>query len=182
MKRFTLTPLAIAALGWAFPVSASAQDATPAPPPHVSSPTVEVTPFVSIDSRGMSPIGAAFTFPLSSKFSIETELGFHRGEGNLNALSTSANLLYYLPRVGRVTPYLATGAGLAQYGVPIVRDSSVIATQPRVAFEVNAGGGLKVPVDENWGMRTDARWFKSFGRHASEHWRVAQGVSFDVGR
>jgi opacity protein-like surface antigen len=119
---------------------------------------------------------------LSSTFSIETELGFRRGEGHLNALSTSANLLYYLPRVGRVTPYLATGAGLAQYGVPIVRDGSVIATQPRVAFGVNAGGGLKVPVDENWGMRTDARWFKSLGRPASEHWRVAQGVSFDVGR
>ena len=51
-----------------------------------------------------------------------------------------------------------------------------------VTFEVNAGGGLKVSVDDTWGMRTDARWFKSFGRHASEHWRVAQGVSFDVGR
>jgi hypothetical protein len=31
-------------------------------------------------------------------------------------------------------------------------------------------------------MRTDARWFKSFGRDASEHWRVSQGVSFDVGK
>lgn len=56
----------------------------------------------------------------------------------------------------------------------------MIGTQPRIAFEVNAGGGLKVPVDDAWGMRTDVRWFKSFGRHAAEHWRIAQGVSFDV--
>jgi hypothetical protein len=53
----------------------------------------------------------------------------------------------------------------------------VIGTDPRIAFEVNAGGGLKVPVDETWDMRTDARWFKSFGRHASEHWRVSHGIS-----
>jgi hypothetical protein len=121
-------------------------------------------------------------FPLSSSFAIETEVGYRRGEGNINALTSSANLLYFLPRIGRITPYLATGAGLAQYGAPIVsREGLLIGTQPRVAFEVNAGGGLKVAVDENWGMRTDARWFKPFGRHASEHWRVAQGVSFDVG-
>ena len=101
----------------------------------------------------------------------------------MNALTTSANLLYALPQLGRATPYLATGVGLAQYGAPVTtHDSSLIGTETRVGVEVNAGGGLKVPVDENWGMRTDARWFKSFGRGASEHWRVSQGVSFDVKR
>jgi hypothetical protein len=142
-----------------------------------------VTPFISMDSRGSSPIGAAISFPLSSSFSIEAEVGYRRAEGRLNALSSSGNLLYALPRGGRTIPYLAAGAGLAQYGAPIVsRQGSVIGTDPRIAFEVNAGGGLKVPVDETWDMRTDARWFKSFGRHASEHWRVSHGVSFDVGK
>jgi hypothetical protein len=142
-----------------------------------------MTPFISIDSRGSIPVGAAISFPLGSVFRLETEVGYRRGEGNLNALSSSANLLYALPRIGRTMPYLATGAGLAQFGAPIVsRNGFVIGTNPRVAFEVNAGGGLKIPVDETWGMRTDARWFKSFGRHASEHWRVAQGISFDVAR
>ena len=42
--------------------------------------------------------------------------------------------------------------------------------------------GLKTKVDEKWDMRTDARWFKSFGRHSSEHWRVSHGVSFDVAK
>jgi hypothetical protein len=61
-----------------------------------------------------------------------------------------------------------------------IAGGSLIGTQPRVAFEVNAGGGVKILVDKTWGMRTDARWFKSFGRNASEHFRVSHGVSFDV--
>ena len=185
MQAFTMTPLAIAVLAWTLTASpASAQDATATPAPLTTvSPAIAVTSFVSIDSRGSTPVGAAISFPLSSDFSLETELGYRRGEGDMHALSSSLNLLYGLPRIGRVAPYLATGAGLAQYGVPIVaRNGSVIGTEPRGAFEINAGGGLRVPVDEKWGMRTDARWFKSFGRNASEHWRVSQGLSFDVKR
>jgi hypothetical protein len=32
------------------------------------------------------------------------------------------------------------------------------------------------------GLRTDARWFKSFGRQGSEQFRVAQGLSFGTGK
>ena len=185
MKAFTIAPLMIAALGLMLPVSpAGAQDAAViTAPPAAVSPAVQVTPFVSIDSRGSTPVGAAISFPLGASFSLETELGYRRGEGDMNALNTSVNLLYDLPRIGRATPYLATGVGLAQYGVPVVsRNSFVIGTEPRVGLEMNAGGGFRVPVDEKWGMRTDARWFKSFGRDASEHFRVSQGISFDVKR
>jgi hypothetical protein len=165
------------------PSPAFAQDATAPAPQTATSSTIEVTPFVAMGSNGSSPIGAAISFPVSSSFSVEAEVGYRRGEGNINALSSSANLLYALPRVGRTVPYLAAGAGLAEYGSPIaLADGSIVATQPRVAFEVNAGGGLKVPVDDTWGIRTDARWFRSFGRDASEHWRVSQGISFDVGK
>jgi hypothetical protein len=185
MKALTFRNLTIMVLASTLPASgASAQDAPPAPPRQTAaSPAIEVTPFVSMDSRGASPFGAAISFPLSSSLSIEAEVGYRRGEGRLNAVSSSANLLYTLPRLGRTSPYLATGAGLAQYGAPIVsREGSVIGTEPRITFEVNAGAGLKVPVDDTWGMRTDVRWYKSFGRNGSEHWRVAQGVSFDVGK
>jgi hypothetical protein len=183
MKTFTARTLPVMPLLLVAAVSpASGQDAT-APPQAATSPAVEVTPFVAMGSNGSSPIGAAISFPVGSSFSIEAEVGYRRGEGNINALSSSANLLYALPRVGRTVPYLAAGAGLAEYGSPIVApDGHLVGTQPRTAFVVNAGGGLKVPVDESWGMRTDARWFKSFGRDASEHWRVSQGVSFDVGK
>lgn len=184
MKPFTSTTLIVIAFAWTTsPSPASAQDATAPPPPLTRTPAVEVTPFVSMDSSGSSPIGAAISFPLGSSFNIEAETGYRRGEGHLNTLSSSANLLYALPRIGRTTPYLAAGAGLAQYGAPIVSPGgSVIGTEPRIAFEVNAGGGLKVPVADTWGMRTDVRWFKSFGRAGGEHFRVAQGISFDVGK
>jgi opacity protein-like surface antigen len=146
-------------------------------------PSIEEMPYVSIDSRGMIPIGAAVSFPLNSTFSIETEVDYRRAEGHLNALSSSANLLYNLPTIGRVTPYLAAGAGIAQYGSPIISPrGGIIGTQSAIAFEVNAGGGLKVPVDDSLDFRTDARWYKSFGRNSSDHWRISNGVSFDVGK
>jgi hypothetical protein len=51
-----------------------------------------------------------------------------------------------------------------------------------LALTVNAGGGVKVPMNDALDLRTDARWFKSFGRAGSEQFRVAQGISFDVGK
>ena len=36
-----------------------------------------------------------------------------------------------------------------------------------------------MPINDALGLRTDARWFKSFGREGSEQFRVAQGISFD---
>jgi hypothetical protein len=185
MKPFTFVNLTFVTIALATSAApANAQGATVTAAPHSTvSGGVEVTPFFSIDSRGSAPVGAAISFPLGSTFRIEAEFGYRQGEGNLHAPSSSANLLYALPRFGRTTPYLATGAGLALYGAPIVSPGgSPVGTEPRIAFEVNAGGGVKVPVTEAWQMRSDARWFKSFGRNASEHWRVSHGLSFDVGQ
>ncbi len=102
----------------------------------------------------------------------------------MNAVSSNVSLLYALPRIGRSTPYLEAGAGLEQYGAPLVLpEGSGIATHPKTTFAVNAGGGLYVPVDDKWRMRTDARWFRALGREgSSEHWRVAHGVSFGAGK
>ena len=152
----------------------AAQDAKP----------VQVTPYVAVGSDAASPVGAAVTFPVTSTLSVETDVAYRRGEGGIHALSSSASLVYSLPRVGRATPYVAGGVGLSQYGSPVFSsaDGPPIGTQPRVALTVNAGGGLKMPMTENMDLRTDARWFKSLGRQGSEQFRVAQGVSFDVGK
>ena len=145
--------------------------------------TVEVTPYVAIGSAAASPVGAAVTFPVTSTLSVETDVAHRRGEGDFHALSSSVSLLYSLPRVGQSTPYVAGGVGLAQYGTPVFSFSGPpIGTEPRVALTVNAGGGLKMPLNEKLDLRTDARWFKSFGRQGSEQFRVAQGISFDVGK
>lgn len=144
---------------------------------------VEVTPYLAVGSSGASPVGAAVTFPITSTLGVETDVAYRRGEGGIHALSSSASLLYSLPRVGQSTPYVAAGLGLSQYGAPIFSaDGPPIGTEPRVAMTVNAGGGLKMPMNDQLDLRTDVRWFKSFGRDGSEQFRVAQGLSFDVGK
>ena len=144
---------------------------------------VEVTPYVALGSDAASPVGAAVTFPLTSTLSVEIDTAYRRGEGSIHALSSSTSLLWSLPRVGRSTPYLAAGVGLSQYGAPVFSSSGPpIGTQRRVALTMNAGGGVKVPMNEKLDLRTDARWFKSFGPQGSEQFRVAQGISFDVGK
>ena len=149
-----------------------AQDAKP----------VEVTPYVALGSAAASPVGAAVTFPVTSTLSVETDVAYRRGEGNIHALSSNTSLLWFLPRVGQATPYVAGGVGL-RYGAPVFSSNGPpIGTQPRVALTVNAGGGLKMPMNEKLDLRTDARWFKSFGPQGSEQFRVAQGISFDVGK
>ena len=145
--------------------------------------SVEITPYVPLGSAGVSPIGTAVTFPVTSKLSVETDVAYRRGEGNINALSTNASLLWLLPSIGKSTPYLAGGIGLSQYGAPVfASDGPPIGTESRVAVTVNAGGGLKMPLNDKLGLRTDARWFKSFGNQGSEQFRVAQGLSFGAGK
>ena len=154
-------------------VPVGAQDAKP----------VEVTPYVALGSAAASPVGAAVTFPVTSTLSVETDVAYRRGEGNIHALSSNTSLLWFLPRAGQATPYVAGGVGLSQYGAPVFSSNGPpIGTQPRVALTVNAGGGLKMPMNEKLDLRTDARWFKSFGPQGSEQFRVAQGISFDVGK
>jgi hypothetical protein len=144
---------------------------------------VEVTPYVGLGSAAASPVGTAVTFPVTSSLSVETDVAYRRGEGRIHALSTNASLLWSLPRVGRSTPYLAAGVGLRQYGAPLFgANGPPIGTQPRLATAVNAGGGLKTPMNDALDLRTDVRWFKSLGREGSEQFRVAQGISFDVGK
>jgi hypothetical protein len=144
---------------------------------------VEVTPYVALGSAGASPVGATVTFPITSTLSVETDVAYRRGEGDIHALSSSINLMYFLPRVGQAIPYVVGGVGLSQYGAPVFSSNGPpIGTEPRVALTVNAGGGLKMPMNEKVDLRTDARWFKSFGKQGSEQFRVAQGISFDVGK
>src|SRR6187549_655956 len=110
--------------------------------------TVEVTPYVALGSAGASPVGTAVTFPLTSTLSVETDVAYRRGEGRIHALSSSTSLLYALPRVGQTTPYIAAGLGLSQYGAPVFSSTSrPVGTEPRVALTMNAGGGVKMPMN-----------------------------------
>ena len=143
---------------------------------------IEVTPYVALGSDAAPPVGTMLTVPLTPTLSLETELGYRWGEGDVHALSTSTSLLWLLPRVGQASPYLAAGVGLAQYGKPVFSlNGPPIGTQRSLAMTVNAGGGVKLPMNGNLDLRTDARWFKFIGQ-GSDEFRVAQGISFDVGK
>jgi hypothetical protein len=140
--------------------------------------TADVTPYLGIGSAGASPLGIAVTFPLTSTLALEMDTAYRNGEG-IRAFSTSGSLLYSLPRVGQATPYLAGGIGLSQYGSPVFSsEGRPIGSQSRLALTVNTGGGVRLPLNRTMSLRTDARYYKSFGNQGSEAFRVAQGISF----
>jgi hypothetical protein len=140
---------------------------------------VTITPFVSLGSPYSSRVGGAIAFPLNKETSLEAEFGYRRQE--LNAVSAHLSLIRDLPSLGRIKPYLAAGIGLEEYGAPLPQPNGRVATIGRMALSVNAGGGVKVPVDETWGIRADARWFNGIGDQAGEHWRLFNGVTFKTG-
>jgi hypothetical protein len=173
MKMGLCTAVTTLAALTLIPGSAAAQ-------PQDNPPAITVTPYVSLGSPYSSRVGAAIAFPLTDQTSLEGEVGYRRQE--VNALSAHLSLLQDLPRIGRIRPYLAVGIGLEEYGTLVPQPFGTLATVGRMALAVNAGGGIEVPVDENWGVRADARWFNGVGELAGEHWRLFNGVTLKAGR
>jgi hypothetical protein len=173
MTRQLLTPAVFVILLTTGGLPAAAQSTDKAAP-------VEVTPYASLGSYPSPRVGAAVTFRLTPTLSVESEVGYrHDTSGRLSA---AAGVLYDLPSMRRFKPYLAAGAGLEEYATASRLPDGALAEQRRTAFAINAGAGFKVPVDDNWGIRTDARWFNGLGRDAGEHWRLYNGVTFPTGR
>jgi len=175
MKRQSLTPavFAIVLATGGLPAAAQSTNVNHAAP-------VEVTPYASLGSYPSPRVGSAVAFRLTPTLSVESEVGYRRDV--TGRTSATASLLYDLPRIGRFKPYLAAGAGLEEFARASKLPDGALAAQRRTAFAINAGGGLRVPVDDNWGIRTDARWFNGLGRDAGEHWRLYNGVTFPAGR
>jgi hypothetical protein len=173
-QSLTLATLLLALTAAASP--AAAQSRTPS-----NQAAVEITPYVSsLGSYPSSRVGAAFAFRLAPRFSIESEVGYRRDVSG--RLSASASLVYDLPGYRRFRPYLVGGIGLEEYATASFRQSDgALLVQPRTAVAINAGAGLKVPIDDTWGIRTDARWFNGLGRDAGEHWRLYHGITVHPG-
>lgn len=143
---------------------------------------VQVTPYIATGTSGVSPVGAMVTFPITTTLSAETEMAYRPEEGLPDNLSFSVSLLQFLPKIGRAAPYVALGVGMSQYAAPVLGPAGPpIGTERRLAWTVNAGGGITIPVSPSLDLRTDARYFDSLGQGADQ-FRVAQGISFDVGR
>lgn len=173
MRNYPLvgfSAMVLVSMIWSAP--ARAQEANPG---VSNDPAVEITPFVSLGSPFSSTVGAAIAFAWTQNLSVEAEVGYRRQE--IGALSSNVSLLYDLRRFGRVTPYLAGGAGLEQYGTAMEIPTFGLVRQSRIAFALNAGGGVKVPVSDRFDFRTDARWFDGVGKFSSEHWRIYNGIT-----
>ncbi|MEQ1868564.1 MAG: outer membrane beta-barrel protein [Vicinamibacterales bacterium] len=136
---------------------------------------VEVTPYVALGSSTSWGAGGAVRWPVVGDLSLELDTSYRHAE--IGALNASVNLLYDVVTVGRVTPYVAAGVGLDQYGTPEVTGAGVLS-RARTGVAVNAGGGVRVRADENWGVRADARWVNGLGSRSGERWRVYNGVTF----
>jgi opacity protein-like surface antigen len=139
---------------------------------------VEITPYVLLGSANASGVGTAVRFPVTDRLGLEVETELQRAE--ITAVNIALSLVYDLPTIGRVTPYVAGGIGLVRHAKPIFAPHLVgIGTD--TAVTLNAGGGVRVPVTDRWGVRSDARWSHGKGRAAADQWRVFNGATLAVG-
>ena len=144
-----------------------------------AAPAAEVTPFVSLGSHFSSQIGAAISFAWTTNLDVEAEVGYR--QKGLNALGASVNLVYNLPPLGRMIPYVAGGVGLEQYETAIGVPTFGVLTLKNTAISTNLGGGVKVRITERVWFRSDARWLSPLGK-APEGWRFYNGATFGVGK
>ncbi len=90
------------------------------------------------------------------------ELGFQRGEGNINIAAFTGNAIFALPAAG-FTPYVIGGAGLYRVGVsaPAVQvngQSAFSITTSENDFGFNIGGGVKLPLSSSFETFVEARY------------------------
>jgi hypothetical protein len=82
----------------------------------------------------------------------------------------------------RFAPVRDAGAGVGQYLTSSEGPVFELLARQGTAFTVNAGGGIKVRIGDNWGFRTDARLVNVLARDAGDYGRLYNGVTFRFGR
>ena len=140
---------------------------------------IEITPYVLMGSASASGAGAAVRWPIGSRFGVELETELKRAE--VTAVNIALSLVYDLPAIGPVTPYVAAGIGLERFGKAFYRPDGEPLRGSDTGLTVNAGGGIRVPVNDRWGVRSDARWLHGSGRDAADKWRIYNGATLGVG-
>ena len=151
------------------PALAGAQQARPAagaqPPParEARDLPVQVTPFVSSGGESSS-VGVGVRWPFMSRLSLEFEAEYRRTLARPlyntlenNGVNGNVNLVVDMPALWRVRPYLLGGGGLEHYNF-LVQPEPYFFRDTGVSFVVNAGGGVRVPINDRFGIRTELRW------------------------
>jgi hypothetical protein len=159
---------------------AQAQETRPAADDRASPPrAIEITPYVLMGSATASGVGAAVRWPLGSRFGLELETELRRAE--ITAVNLAVSLLYDLPAIGRVTPYVAGGIGLQASGKAFYRPGGEILLGSDTGLALNAGGGVRAPLTDRWGFRSDARLVYGNVHDAPSRWRIYNGATLGVG-
>jgi opacity protein-like surface antigen len=139
---------------------------------------VEITPYAMLGSGTASGVGTAVRWPIGARLGVELETELRRAE--LTAVNVALSLIYDLPAIGRVTPYVAAGVGLERFGKQIFQGNGPPLFGSGTGLSLNAGGGVRVPVTDRWGVRSDARWRHGTGGNGDQ-WRIFNGATIGVG-
>ena len=87
----------------------------------------EIAPYAFLGSNASTGAGAAIRWPLAGPLSIEADMSSRRSA--VSPLSVNVGLLFDLPELARVTPYVAGGIGLDQYAFADTTPAGRIVTQ-----------------------------------------------------
>lgn len=134
-----------------------------------------MTPFFAIGDDVTPGAGGAFTWAWTGQLSVEAEASL-----GTDAARSSVSLLYRLPRLGRFALYLAGGGGVQRDEVTDVTPKG-FAVDKKTEFAVNVGGGVTVPITEQWAYRADFRWYNPRAEWP-ESWRAFSGLTMVVRR
>ena len=166
------------ALVLALAVAAAAAAQEPPATPGADPLPVELSTFLSVGGLDTSSTGVTARMPIKARLSFEAEAEWRLED--VSGLSASGNLVFDLRKAGRITPYVIGGAGIDRYTVSIDWPQQGSTTQLTSALSVNGGGGVRIPLNARWGMRTDARVSNGIGRGPTR-WRVFYGMTANVG-
>ena len=158
--------------------AARAQSADPQPGAATQQPAVEVTPFVGWGSEGSARTGAAVAFALTPKVSLESEVAYHPRA----LFSSSVNIVYALPHLKAVEPYVTAGIGLGQFDSAIQAPTPTgFLVQRSVGLVVNAGTGIRRAGARKRRLSLRCPMVESLGIQP-ESFRIYHGATFGVGK
>jgi len=176
------------------PALAGAQQALPAagaqqPPParDARDLPIEVSPFAS-SGGDTSGVGVSVRWPFMARLGLEFEAEYRHTQarplsGALedDGVNGNINLVFDLPAIGRVRPFLLGGGGLEHYS-NLAQPEPHFLRESGMSFVVNAGGGVRVSINDRFGIRTELRWTDGW----TEGWpgggfRMFYGATVGVG-
>jgi OOP family OmpA-OmpF porin len=150
--------------------------------------TWDVTPFLNFnfgsDVDGTSPgLGVAAGYNWTENVAFEGEFSWlpdvfgSDQNADERVVTLSANGVYYFVVHGKVVPYATLGIGIGHTGLTVKSPASEVS---ETGFQVNVGGGVKVPVNDRITVRGDLRHFHTNDQPA--FWRLYGGVVFSFPR